>query len=77
MARNITLAVDDEILDKVQAIAARRGTTVTALVREYLTGVASSDDRVAQARAEIIAMSGRDGLGVGARTWSRGDLHGR
>ena len=51
MARNITLAVDDEILDKVQAIAARRGTTVTALVREDLAGVDSSDDRVAQARA--------------------------
>jgi plasmid stability protein len=77
MTKNITLALDDELLDQARVYAAKRGTTVTALVREYLIQVANSDDRIARARTEIRKMSGRDGLAVGDRGWIRDDLHGR
>jgi hypothetical protein len=75
--KNITLAVDETLLDQVRVYAAKRGTTVNALVREYLIEVASSDDRIQRARAEIRDMSGRDGLAVGDRGWSRDGLHDR
>jgi plasmid stability protein len=75
--RNITLAIDDALLEQARIYAARRGTTVNALVREYLANVARADDRVAKARANIVRMSGRDGLAVGGKDWSRDDLHER
>ena len=34
--KNITLAVDEDVLDRVRVIAAERKTTVNGLVREYL-----------------------------------------
>jgi hypothetical protein len=75
--KNITLSVDEALLDQARIYAAKRGTTVNALVRDYLSQIAASDDRIQRARAEIRKMSGRDGLAVGDRGWSRDDLHGR
>jgi hypothetical protein len=75
--KNITLAIDEAVLDQARLHAAKRGTTVNAMVRAYLTEVASADDRIARARADIRAMSGRDGLEVGDRGWSRDELHDR
>ena len=40
---NITLSIDEEIVKKVRKIALDRDTTLTAMVREYLTSVANSD----------------------------------
>lgn len=75
--KNITLAVDEELLAAARLYAARRGTTLNALVREYLTQVATGDSRIAKAKAEIRAMSGSSGLAVGERNWRRDDLHDR
>jgi hypothetical protein len=75
--KNITLAMDEALLEQARIYAAKRGTTVNALVRDYLSQIATSDDRIERARAEIRKMSGRDGLAVGERFWSRDDLHGR
>jgi hypothetical protein len=77
MTKNLTLSIDDALIDQARVYAAKRGTTVTALVREYLIQIASSDDRIQRARAEIRKMSGHDGLAVGDRGWSRDDLHDR
>lgn len=48
--KNITLAVDEKILHQVREIAARRRTTVNALVRDYLVRMASEESRIAKAR---------------------------
>ncbi len=75
--KNITLAIDEALLERARLHAAQRGTTVNALVREYLTRVASEDDRIAQARADIRMMAGKSRLEIGERAWSRDDLHER
>lgn len=75
--KNITLAIDDALLERARLHAAQRGTTVNALVRDFLRQVASQDDRIAQARADIRAMAGKSRLEIGERGWSRGDLHER
>ena len=43
--KNITLAIDDDVLDEVRMVAARKRTTVNAMVREFLTDVASENER--------------------------------
>ena len=54
---NITLAVDDKLLEKVRAFAAQRGTTVNAMVREHFEKVTGDQERLAQAKRELLALS--------------------
>jgi plasmid stability protein len=44
MTRNITLALDEEILRKARVLAARRNRSVSALLREELTRLVSEDE---------------------------------
>ena len=75
---NITLSIDEEIVKKVRKIATDRDTTLTAMVRDYLTSVANSDavdrkEQVARLEESYKKLS-RD---MGPRTWTRDDLYDR
>lgn len=74
---NITLSVDESVLRTVRVYAAQRGSSVNALVREFLAGIASREDRVSRARERIRELSGRSTARVGSRSWTRDDLHAR
>jgi len=54
--KNITLAIEDEVLDKVRIVAAERKTTVNALVREFLADLAGRDERLAEARKQLLRL---------------------
>jgi hypothetical protein len=54
--KNITLAIDDEVLDKVRIVAAEKKTTVNALVREFLVDLAGRDERLAEARKQLLQL---------------------
>jgi Arc/MetJ family transcription regulator len=75
--KNITLAIDDDVLAKVRRIAVEKNTTVNALVREYLAHLAGREDRVRQAMAELDRMTHNSSVEVGKITWKRDDLHER
>ena len=74
--KNITLAIDEQILDQVREIAARRRTTVNGLVRDYLTQMASEESRITEARrglAELMEHStGRLGPDY---VWKREEIY--
>ena len=63
--KNITLAVDDGLLDKMRTLAARRGTTVNAIVREHFEQLAGNDERLAEAKRELRALSERTQADLG------------
>lgn len=63
--KNITLAVDEDVLDRVRIIAAQRKTTVNAIVREHLGHLAQDTDRLDRARRELREMSGRTMIDLG------------
>lgn len=54
--KNITLAIEDDILDKVRVVAAENKTTVNAMVREFLTDIAGRDERREKARRELLEL---------------------
>jgi hypothetical protein len=54
--KNITLAIEDEVLDKVRVVAAQKRTTVNALVREYLTELAGREEEIANTRRELLEL---------------------
>jgi hypothetical protein len=54
--KDITLAIDDEVLDRVRVVAAEKKTTVNALVREFLADLAGRDERLAEARRQLLRL---------------------
>jgi hypothetical protein len=75
--KNITLAVEDDVLSAVRKYAAERSTTVNGLVRDYLMRLATQEDKAAAARAKLVELSRDSDLGIGEITWKREDLHER
>lgn len=73
--RNITLAIDDKVLADVRRYAARKNTTVNALVREHLTRIATEDDRAGKARQRLIELAENTQARMGR--WSREELYDR
>ena len=74
---NITLSVEETVLRAVRIYAAERGSSVNALVREFLGGIASREDRARRARERIRELSARSAARIGSRGWARDDLHAR
>ena len=72
---NLTIAIDDEILRRARIRAIETGTSVNALLREYLESFAG-DDRM-QTRRSIVDHAREHTVAIGARGWSRDDLHDR
>ncbi len=73
---NITLSVDDEIVKKVRKIAIDKNTTLTAMVRGYLTSVANGDvvnreEQIQKLKSTFHAYSRNMG------PWKREDLYDR
>jgi hypothetical protein len=74
--KNITLSIDDSVLEEVRQIAARNKTTVNAIVRDHLTRLSQQESRQAEARRRLLELaetsSGR--LGPGWK-WNREDAY--
>ncbi|MBI5280403.1 MAG: ribbon-helix-helix protein, CopG family [Candidatus Solibacter usitatus] len=75
--KNITLSVDENVLATVRRHAAERNSSVNALVREFLTGLASHQDRAKRARARLRQLSAKSQGQLGKKAWTREDLHDR
>jgi len=48
MPKNITMAIDEDLLDKARVLAAMRRTSVNEMVREFLVREVESETREAQ-----------------------------
>ena len=75
---NITLSVDEEIVKKVRKVAIDKDTTLTAMVRDYLTNVAGSDATARKAdAAKLMETFEKVSRNMGPRTWTREELYDR
>ena len=73
---NLTLAIDDALLQRAREAALREHTTVNALVREFLVGYVQARSRRLEAldRFEAVANSSHS---ASRAPWSRDELHDR
>jgi hypothetical protein len=53
---NITLAIDEELLEKARRYAERTGTTLNALVRELIGETVDREQRIAEARKGLLEL---------------------
>lgn len=75
---NLTLTIDEELLKRARIRAIERGTSVNALVRDYLSGLVGDDGATRAVRGfleltdQLSTGSGSDG-----RAWVRDELYDR
>lgn len=76
--KNVTLAVEEDVLAAVRKYAAAHNTTVNGLVRDYLGKLAQQDSRAAQARRELVELAKSSTFDPGADwKWNREELYDR
>lgn len=75
---NLTIAIDEEVLRKARIRALEQGTSVNALLREYLITFVA-DDHIHAIVNGIVehAETCTAGSGTEGRTWTREELHER
>ena len=74
--RNLTLQLDDAVIRRARVVAARRGTSVSALVARQLDALVEQDERYEDARrraGELLNGAARHG----GRDWTRDELYDR
>ena len=77
--RNLTLKLDADLYKEVKVLAAKRDTSVSALVLSKLAELVEEESGYAAARARGLALLER-GFALGTEgkiTWSRDELHER
>ena len=57
--RNVTLAIEEDVLRKARIQAAKDGTTVNEVIRRYLAEYGSREDRVREAMDRFLEAAGR------------------
>jgi plasmid stability protein len=75
---NLTLSIDDDLLRSARIRALEQGTSVNAVVREYLRDYAGQRD-ARGTLIEVFALADRSGAssGPGGRNWTRDELYDR
>jgi plasmid stability protein len=75
--RNLTITVDEESLKKARIRALHEGTSVNALLRDFLDSYAGVRREQQEAASRIVALSRSTQSRRGGLIWTRDDLHER
>ena len=71
---NLTLQLDTAVIRRARILAARRGTSVSALVARELDALVAQDDRYEAARERALGLMST-AKPRGGRGWTRDDLY--
>jgi predicted transcriptional regulator len=74
---NITLKIDDELLEKARRLALKRKTSINAIVKRRIEEFVSSDLSREATLEGLEAFFQRTTARAGHRTWTRDELHER
>jgi len=74
---NLTIAIPDDILKSARRRALEQGTSVNAVLRDYLSQFAGAQSAQASAAQRVLELSRAARSGRGKAKWSRDDLHER
>jgi hypothetical protein len=74
--KNITLAIEEELLEKARALASRRHTTLNAIVRSLLGHEVEQEDRIANAKLGFKRLMEESTLDMGPDyRWNRQEIY--
>lgn len=75
---NLTMSLDDALMLSARRIAFERETSLTEMIRGFLTEMVEGWNRGRKAKATALMRTfERNSVKIGKRTWSREELHAR
>lgn len=74
---NLTVVIESDTLKRARMRALEEGTSVNAIVRDYLADYAGAKAQKEKAINDLLRLSKRAKAGRGNRRWTREDLHQR
>ncbi|NUN48266.1 MAG: MerR family transcriptional regulator [Candidatus Brocadiae bacterium] len=77
MKRNLTLALEEDLLTNARVAAARRNKTLTELIREFLRSLTGGDRERRASLKRLRTLMDEKPLGVGRAKWTREEAHER
>lgn len=78
MTKNLTMAIDEDLLKKARKIAVDKNTTLTGLIRTYLNNLIEQESKNKdEIITELTNLFDHSKAVVGEKTWRREDLHER
>ena len=76
VTKNITMAIEEDLLKKARKIAIDKNTTLNGMIRAYLNNLVEQEEH---SKKEIIAelkkLFDKSQAVVGEKTWTRDDLY--
>ena len=74
---NLTIAIEDDVLKRARLHALEQGTSVNAVVREFLREYTGKASRQAEAGRRLIELAHKNATVVGPIAWTREELYDR
>ena len=74
---NLTIAIEDTVLKQARLRALEEGTSVNAVLRQYLEDYGGLRSRQEQAVEDLLRLTKKAPSRRGAKRWSRDDVHDR
>jgi plasmid stability protein len=74
---NLTISVDDLVLERARARALRLGTSVNAVLRDRLTEFAGDETERKRALSRLAALAARSKGRSRGQRWTREEIHER
>lgn len=74
---NLTITLDEDLLQKARIRAAQLGTSVNAVLRQHLEAWTGMQEERRRAVERILKASTRSTASSGGRKWTRDELHER
>ena len=75
--KNLTLRIDEKLLDKARRIGIEQGKSVNSLIRDYLENYVQTHDRQEKARKELARLCRESKASSGGVKWTREELYDR
>lgn len=74
---NITLKIDEKLLEKARQLALRKKTSINAIVKKGIEEFVSGDSNREAATKGLEAFFRHSRARIGAKTWTRDEIHER
>lgn len=73
--RNVTLAIEEEVLRKARIRAAKEGTTVNAVIRKHLAEYGSREERIQAGLEQVLEAAAKYKGRLPKKRWTRDEIH--
>ena len=74
---NVTLSIDEENLRQARILALQEGSSLNAVIREFVKKYISDHNHYQQITGRILQQAEQSRYNSGGRKWSREELHER